>query len=145
MDLGQHIGRLDSMNFVVSISFLSPRMLIAIKWESTIMSKQHHHFASLNFLTLIEGNSSSNCIYLPLIVYSLTRCQKLLEIASLSMGILEEITCMPFNQFRKEYGQFLFSSRIWVFFMLCYTVFYSQILNNFTMVMAYSKAFAHFG
>ena len=130
------------MNFVVSISFLSPRMLIAIKWESTIMSKQHHHFASLNFVTLIEGNSSSNCIYLPLIVYSLTRCQNLLEIASLSMGILEEITCMPFNQFRKEYGQFLFSSRIWVFFMLCYTVFYSQILNNFTMVMANSKAFA---
>ena len=103
------------MNFVVAISFLSPRMLIAIKWESTIMYKQHHHFASLNFLTLIEGNSSSNCIYLPLIVYSLTRCQKLLEIASLSMGILEEITCMPFNQFRKEYGQFLFCSRIWVF------------------------------
>lgn len=59
------------------------------------MYKQHHHFASLNFLTLIEGNSSSNCIYLPLIVYSLTRCQKLLEIASLSMGILKEITCMP--------------------------------------------------
>ena len=29
--------------------------------------------------------------------------------------------------------------------LLLYTVFYSQILNNFTMVMANSKAFAHFG
>ena len=120
------------MNFVVAISFLSPRMLIAIKWESTIMSKQHHHFASLNFVTLIEGNSSSNCIYLPLIVYSLTRCQKLLEIASLSIGILEEITCMPFHQLEKNTGSF--SSPAAYGYFLCYVTLYSTLKSSIILL-----------